>query len=62
MLDVNELKQAISNRDAAKIASLIQKNDLQLEGNKLVVPKKDIDRYSQYWDKRQLIKKINLNS
>jgi uncharacterized membrane protein YvbJ len=62
MLNVDELKQAVKNSDAEKIASLIKKYNLTIDGDKITASNKTIEEFEGFWDKRQLIKKINLNS
>jgi uncharacterized protein YajQ (UPF0234 family) len=62
MLDVSDLKDAIANRDAKKIAQLIKENNLTLQGQKITANETVCHEFSNFWDKRQLVKKINLNS
>ncbi len=62
MLDVNELKQAVQEKDASKIALLMKKHNLSIQGTKIVASRENSDRIAKFWDKRQLVKKINLNS
>jgi uncharacterized protein YajQ (UPF0234 family) len=62
MLDPTELKKAIDNKDAKKIAFLMKENNLKIEQGKLVADKSVCSEFIQFWDKRQLVKKINLNS
>jgi hypothetical protein len=62
MLNPQEIDKAIANKDAQTIAKLIKENGLRLEGNKLVADSKDVEESAAFWDRRQLIKKILLNS
>ena len=62
MLNPQEIDKAIANKDAQTIAKLIKENRLRLEGNKLVADSKDVEESAAFWDRRQLIKKILLNS
>jgi len=62
MLNVDELKQAIQNKDAAKIASLVKQYGLTIENNKISASDENCNQMTGFWDKRQLVKKINLNS
>lgn len=62
MLDVSEIKQAIQDKDAAKIAALIKKHNLTIDDNKITATPAICSEMSAFWDKRQLVKKINLNS
>jgi hypothetical protein len=62
MLDVHELKQAVQDRDAQKIALLMKKHNLSIQGTKIIASRDNRDQITAFWDKRQLVKKINLNS
>jgi DNA polymerase elongation subunit (family B) len=62
MLVVNELKSAIEAGDAAKIAEYIKTYGLSIEQNRVVADPEVRGKLADYWDKRQLVKKINLNS
>lgn len=62
MLDVSNIKQAIQNRDAKQIARYLKDNVLDLAGSRLTADKKTAKELVAFWDKRQLVKKINLNS
>lgn len=62
MLNPQEIDKAIANKDAQTLAKLIKENGLRLEGNKLVADSKDVEESAAFWDRRQLIKKILLNS
>jgi DNA polymerase elongation subunit (family B) len=62
MIDIQELKVAIGGGDAAKIAALMKQYDLKLVDGKITANKPTITLYYEYWDRRQLVKKISLNS
>jgi uncharacterized protein YajQ (UPF0234 family) len=62
MLNVDDLKQAIAGSNVEKIVSLIKKYNLTIDGDKITATTETIDNFEGFWDKRQLIKKINLNS
>lgn len=62
MLDVVELKTAIQEKNATKIAKLMKEHDLVIKDNKIAGSKDACNRISAFWDKRQLVKKITLNS
>lgn len=62
MIDVKDLELAIKQRDVEKIAMYIKTYDLKISNSKITATKNIIDNISEYWDKRQLVKKINLNS
>jgi len=62
MLEINELKTAIKNKDANKIATLVKTHNLVIKDNKITATQEVVSQLSAFWDKRQLVKKINLNS
>ena len=62
MLNVSELEQSILGGDAEHIASLIQTYNLKIKDNKIIAEKEVKDKFVTFWDQRQLIKKILLNS
>jgi len=62
MLNVSELEQSILSGDAEKIASLVQTYNLKIKDNKIIAEKEVKDKFVTFWDQRQLIKKILLNS
>ena len=62
MLNVSELEQSILSGDAEKIASLVQTYNLKIKDNKIIAEKEERDKFVTFWDQRQLIKKILLNS
>jgi hypothetical protein len=62
MLDVSDIEDAMSQGDAEKLASLIKKYNLKIDGNKISADDHISKEYEDYWDRRQLIKKILLNS
>lgn len=63
--DINVLKELIEKKDTQKLKEFMIENDLELDGE-FIVPKKDIRSYFKkmydFWDKRQLARKILLNS
>lgn len=62
MLELDELNELIKNKKVAEIVAYIKKYKLVIDGNKIKAPAKVSDELSNFWDKRQLVKKINLNS
>jgi hypothetical protein len=62
MLDVTDLELAIKNKDVKKIVMYIKEYNLKISNSKITASKEIIDKAEEYWDKRQLVKKINLNS
>jgi DNA polymerase elongation subunit (family B) len=62
MLDAVEIEDAIQKKDASRLAQLIKNNQLKLQNNKITADDQTIAKASDFWDRRQLIKKILLNS
>jgi hypothetical protein len=62
MLEMSEVEGAIAAGDAAKLADLIEKYQLELDGDCVKASKEVQKRYEDFWDRRQLIRKILLNS
>jgi hypothetical protein len=62
MLDPSLVNQAIENNDAGYLASLIKNGTLSLKDGKLVADSATRDQSYAFWDRRQLIRKILLNS
>jgi hypothetical protein len=62
MLDVSEIERAIENGDAEKLADLIKTYNLKIEDGRITADSAVSKKYEDFWDGRQLIKKILLNS
>lgn len=62
MLDVSEIETAIENGDAEKLASLIKTYNLKIDDGRITADSDTSKKYENFWDQRQLIKKILLNS
>ena len=63
MVNIKELKDLIKQGDAKQIAEYIKTHNLKLEGNKITcLDSVYVNAQIEYWDKRQLVKKLNLNS
>lgn len=62
MLDVNHLEKAIAEKDHVTLAKLIKEYKLQVVDGKIVCEKPILHKYQEYWDKKQLVTKISLNS
>jgi nucleoside diphosphate kinase len=57
------LLQAIKNRNVQDIVKYMKEHGLSLKDGKIIHhDKKYIEGQQEYWDKRQLVQKINLNS
>jgi len=62
-IDIESLDKLVESKDAKKIAHYMENHNLRLENGKIVCrDKKYVDERIIFWDKRQLVKKINLNS
>lgn len=62
-IDIENLGRLVESKDAKKIAHYMENHNLKLENGKIVCrDKKYVDEKIIFWDKRQLVKKINLNS
>lgn len=60
---IETIQSIIDTGDPQKIAEYMKTNDLVIEDDKIVYRNKSMAKYqTEYWDKRQLVKKINLNS
>lgn len=65
LLNINfdELHHLIESGDITLLREFANKNDLEIIDGKIYPKNKDDTRYTiDYWDKKQLVKKINLNS
>lgn len=56
------IKNIIDTGDPKKIADCIKKYNLILKDNKILFPSKLIKSEVEFYDKRQLVRKILLNS
>lgn len=58
-----EIKKLIEQGNAMEIVRYMKKHNLTLEGGKIKhIDPKFVKKQQEFWDKRQLVKKINLNS
>lgn len=62
MNELLDLQKLVESRDARKIAELIKLHGLTIEDSKIKIPDDKVNDLTAYWDKRQLVKKILLNS
>jgi DNA polymerase elongation subunit (family B) len=61
--NINELHSVLESKDKQAIVSYLQQHQLTIDNGKIVhSDKATAKREIEYWDKRQLVKKINLNS
>jgi hypothetical protein len=61
MLDISILKTAIANNNPEEIAKIIKQYNLILADGKIKADEKVLKLFSEYWDKRQQVKKLKLN-
>lgn len=61
MLDISILKTAISNNNPEEIAKIIKQYNLTVADGKIKADEKVLKLFSEYWDKRQQVKKLKLN-
>jgi DNA polymerase elongation subunit (family B) len=62
MIDVDEIKQAIESGNPESVRLVIKKFGLVIVDGKITASNAQIDEAKSYWDKRQLVTKILLNS
>lgn len=62
MIELTTLHNLIEDGDAGKLAVYMKENNLELVDNKIVAKSEVIKSNIEYWDKRQLVRKILLNS
>lgn len=62
MIDIKSIQKMIAEGDAQGLASLIKTNKLILDDNLLKADDATVKQIIEYWDKRQLVRKILLNS
>lgn len=61
-MDIDLIKNIIDTGDPEKIAVCIKKYNLILKDNKILFPSEIIKGEIEFYDKRQLVRKILLNS
>jgi hypothetical protein len=62
-MDFNKLNQILDSGTIEELEKFCSENNLSIENNKIVSNNKnEINKEIAFWDKRQLVKKINLNS
>lgn len=62
MIDITDIEQMIRDADASGLATLIKQHNLILDNDTLKATDDTIKQIVEYWDKRQLVRKILLNS
>lgn len=60
---MDNIKKLVEQRDPSRIAAYMKEHGLKLQDGKIVCDDPTKTKAAiAYWDKRQLVKKINLNS
>ena len=62
MIDYTKIEQLIRDNNAQELATLMQQHNLYIEDGKIKASKEVSTAVEEYWDKRQLVRKILLNS
>ena len=63
MIDINKLYQLLKSGDAKKIAHYMENHNLIIKDGRITYSDNSyVEKQISFWDKRQLVKKINLNS
>lgn len=62
MIEVNQITAAIESGDVEKLAGIMKQYNLKLVDGKITCDKPELNLYQDYWDKKQLVTKIGLNS
>lgn len=61
-MNIEEIKAIIASGNAEEIAHCIKQNGLSLVDNKIIFNKEKLSNLYEFYDKRQLVRKILLNS
>ena len=61
-IDVNHLKHLVETRNAPALKQYMRRYGLIIKDNKIVASVDQVKEFTDYWDKRQLVRKILLNS
>lgn len=62
MNEILDLKKLVDCKDARAIAKVMKTFGMTIDKGKIIIPEEKIKEVVAYWDKRQLVKKILLNS
>lgn len=60
-MDINTLYNLIETKNVTELKTFMKENNLELKDGRIVATR-DLSEEIAFWDKRQLVKKINLNS
>ena len=61
-MDVEHIKKLIKAKYAKALKAYMKTHNLTLQNGKIVASQETVNKFKEYWDKRQLVRKINLNS
>jgi len=62
-MNINDLNTLLEKGTAAELKEFCARNDLVISDNKIFHKnQEEVKKQIVFWDKRQLVKKINLNS
>lgn len=61
-IDVQYLRDLVKNKDAPALKQYMQRYGLEIKDGKIVASTDKVKEFTEYWDKRQLVRKILLNS
>lgn len=62
-MDFNKLTEILENGSQQELDNFCLEHNLEIKNDKIFHKQQNIvDKEIEYWDKRQLVKKINLNS
>lgn len=61
-MDAQHVKKLIEEKNIHDLKKYMDMHNLSIVGNKIVADSGTIEKFKEYWDKRQLVRKILLNS
>ena len=61
-MDANYIKTLIETKNVYELKKYMDLYGLKLEGTKIIASSEQVEKFKEYWDKRQLVRKILLNS
>jgi hypothetical protein len=62
MVDIEHIKNLLNDKKFDQLANYMKAHGLKLKGNKIIATANTINYVMEYLDKRQLVRKILLNS
>ena len=61
-MDVEHIKHLVKTRNVSELRQYMKLHNLVIKNGKIVASQEKIKEFTDYWDKRQLVRKILLNS